>query len=92
MMDGIIKIYPAGFESVVTNNPAIISLLIESSDADIRTSMANFLSKAIADTVEAKNITIEANRDDPIFKFLDSLFLLLPSTVSRCWTKFGQYF
>ena len=50
-MDGMLKIYPQGFESVVTNNPAIVSLLIESSDAEIRTAMANFLSKVIADTI-----------------------------------------
>lgn len=92
MLDGILKIYPAGFESVVTNNPAIISLLIESSDADIRTSMANFLAKVIADTIAAKNINIYDHPEDPIFKFLDKLLALLPSTVSKCWTKFGQYF
>lgn len=33
MLDGILKRYPAGFESVVTNNPVIINLLIESSDS-----------------------------------------------------------
>lgn len=54
--------------------------------------MANFLSKVIADTIEAKDISIKTHNDDPIFKFLDHLLSLLPSTVSRCWTKFGQYF
>jgi hypothetical protein len=54
--------------------------------------MANFLSKVIADTIEVKKIKISTNNDDPIFKFLDNLLGLLPSTVSRCWTKFGQYF
>lgn len=54
--------------------------------------MANFLSKSIANAVEAKGISIKTNNNDPIFLFLDKLFSLLPSTVSRCWTKFGQYF
>jgi len=54
--------------------------------------MANFLSKMIGDTIYAKKISIATHNDDPIFKFLDNLFALLPSTVSRCWTKFGQYF
>lgn len=54
--------------------------------------MANFLAKVIADTISAKNINIYDNPDDPIFKFLDKLLSLLPSTVSKCWTKFGQYF
>lgn len=54
--------------------------------------MANFLAKVIADTIETKKINITDNNDDPIFKFLDKLFSLLPSTVSKCWTKFGQYF
>lgn len=92
MLDGILKVHPQGFDDIVTNNPAIVGLLIESSDQEIRTSMANFLSKVIAETIEAKGISIQTHNDDPIFKFLDKLFLLLPSTVSRCWTKFGQYF
>lgn len=28
MLDGILRIYPAGFDNIVTNNPAIINLLI----------------------------------------------------------------
>lgn len=92
MLDGILKIYPKGFEDIVTNNTSLVTLLIESSDVDIRTAMANFLSRVIADTIEAKGISIQTHNEDPIFKFLDNLLSLLPSTVSRCWTKFGQYF
>jgi len=92
MLDGILKVYPAGFESVITNNPAIVNLLIETSDTDIRSAMTNFLSRVVADTVQTNNINIHNNPDHAIFKFLDKLFGLLPSTVSKCWIKFGQYF
>lgn len=30
--------------------------------------------------------------DKKIINFLDGLFSLLPNTVSKAWTKFGQYF
>lgn len=48
MIDDLLKRYPEGFETIVTNNPLIFTLLIETSDADVRTAMANFLPKVIA--------------------------------------------
>lgn len=39
-----------------------------------------------------RKINIDDNSDDPIFLFLDKLLSLLPSIVSKCWIKFGQYF
>lgn len=30
--------------------------------------------------------------DKKIVNFLDKLFSLLPTAVSKAWTKFGQYF
>lgn len=54
--------------------------------------MASFLSRVVGDTIQNNNISIREHPDHPIYKFLDKLFSLLPSTVSKCWIKFGQYF
>lgn len=58
--------------------------------------MAGFLSKIIADIVEGENLTLTeestAEENVVILNFLDHLFSLLPTTVSKCWTKFNEYF
>jgi maltooligosyltrehalose synthase len=56
--------------------------------------MANFLAKALSDVIEKKELKLEGEEEDDraIVKFLDHLFDLLPTTVSKCWTKFSQYF
>ena len=80
----------------VLENPTLVTLLIESSDADTRSNMAGFLSKIIADIVESENLTLTeestVEENVVILKFLDHLFDLLPTTVSKCWTKFNEYF
>ena len=58
MLDQMIHLCPAGFEKIIIENPAIITLLIENSDAKIRSSMAGFFAKAIADVFESKKISM----------------------------------
>ena len=94
MLDQMINYCPSGFESIIVENPTIISLLIENSDAKIRSSMAMFLAKAISDVLESKKVSMEDESidEEPTIKFLDKLLSLLPTTVSKCWTKFAEYF
>lgn len=37
-------------------------------------------------------LTGQNELDNKIVAFLDQLFSLLPTSVSKAWTKFGQYF
>ena len=94
MIDKLIDHHPSGFTEIILENQAIVPLLIEDSDAGVRTSMASFLSKAISEVIEKEGLDLqsdtEANRR--ILKFLDHLFELIPTTVSKCWEKFTQYF
>lgn len=77
---------------MITENKTIINLLIEYSDTDVRTNMVAFLSKAIFDVIKSNADFSFSNKEEPIIKFLDHLLSLLPSTVTKCWTKFSQYF
>lgn len=54
--------------------------------------MAEFLSKAISEVIESKSSMNLIDENEPIAKFLDYLLSLLPSTVTKCWTKFSEYF
>ena len=91
----MIEYSPQSFVKVL-ENPTLVSLLIESSDSEIRMHMAGFLSKIIADIVESENLTLTeestVEENVVILRFLDHLFELLPTTVSKCWTKFNEYF
>lgn len=54
--------------------------------------MASFLSKAIIDVVNGRPDIDILDENEPIVKFLDHLLSLLPTMVTKCWTKFSQYF
>ena len=62
----------------------------------MRTNIANFLACSFSYYIEDKNLTLDHEDLDEnnqmILKFLDNLFSLIPTTVSKCWTKFNQYF
>ena len=64
MLDQMIHYCPSGFERIIVKNPAIITLLIENSDAKIRSSMANFLAKAISDVLISKNVKMSDENID----------------------------
>lgn len=91
MLDQMIYYCPSGFQAIIVQNPAIITLLIENSDSKIRSSMANFLAKAISDVLISKNVKMDDENidEEPTIAFLDKLLSLLPTTVSKCWTKFS---
>lgn len=56
--------------------------------------MASFLAKAISDVLISKKVKMDDENidEDPTIIFLDKLLSLLPTTVSKCWTKFSEYF
>ena len=70
--------------------------MIENSENEVRTNIANFLATSFSFYIEHRNLTLDEEDLDEdnqmILKFLDHLFSLIPTTVSKCWTKFNQYF
>lgn len=62
----------------------------------MRTNIAAFLASAFGYYLEDQDLTLLPEDDRPenqlILSFLDNLFSLIPTTVSKCWTKFNQYF
>lgn len=91
-----IKEYPSGLREIITENTNLVTLLIENSEIDVRTNIANFLANSFSYYIEDKQLTLledDLNEDNQlILRFLNNLFSLIPTTVSRCWTKFNQYF
>lgn len=65
-------------------------------ELDIRTNIAYFLSNSFHYYIEEKELTLFVEDQSPenllVVGFLDNLFSLIPTTVSKCWTKFNQYF
>ena len=68
--------------------------MIENPDGEVRTAVVEFLASAL--TALIKKYGFELTGKDPlelkIIAFLDNLFSLLPTTVSKAWTKFNNYF
>jgi len=91
-----IKSYPEGLKEILTENTNLVTLLIENSELEVRTNIANFLANCFCYFMEDKKLTLDHEDLDEnnqiILKFLDNLFSLIPTTVSKCWTKFNQYF
>ena len=58
MIDKLISHYPQGFTKIILENPSIITLLIEYSEAEVRTNMASFLAKTISDVIEKENLDL----------------------------------
>jgi hypothetical protein len=91
-----IKEYPSGLKEILTENTNLVTLLIENSEIDVRTNIANFLSTAFGYYLADQELSLLPEDDRPenqlIVGFLDNLFSLIPTTVSKCWTKFNQYF
>lgn len=91
-----IKSYPSGLKEILTENTNIVSLLIENSELQVRTNIANFLASSFSYLIEDKNLTLDEqdmNEDNQmVLAFLNNLFSLIGTTVSKCWTKFNQYF
>jgi hypothetical protein len=91
-----IKCYPEGLREIITENTNLVTLLIENSELEVRTNIANFLANSFSYYIEDKHLTLDEEDLDSdnqlILKFLDHLFSLIPTTVSKCWTKFNQYF
>jgi hypothetical protein len=71
-----------------------VTFLIENPDGEVRTSIAEFIASALTGLI--KKYDYKLNGKDElelkIIGFLDILFSLLPSTVSKAWTKFNNYF
>lgn len=81
-------------DELIFNNPQVVTFLIENPDGEVRTSIAEFLASAL--TALIKKYDFKLTGKDPlelkIIAFLDNLFSLLPTTVSKAWTKFNNYF
>ena len=73
-----------------------MTLLIENSEVDVRTNLAIFLANSFHYFIDDRKLTLlsdDAGEDNQlVLGFLDNLFSLIPTTVSKCWTKFNQYF
>lgn len=91
-----IKEYPSGLKEILTENTNLVALLIENSELDVRTNIANFLATSFGYYLADQELTLLPEDPNPdnqlILAFLDNLFALIPTTVSKCWTKFNQYF
>jgi hypothetical protein len=81
-------------DEIIFNNPQIVTFLIENPDGEVRTAVVEFLASALPALI--KKYGFELTGKDPlelkIIAFLDNLFSLLPTTVSKAWTKFNNYF
>lgn len=62
----------------------------------MRTNIANFLASCFGYFIADKRPSLEEEDleedNQLLLAFLDHLYGLIPSTVSKCWTKFNQYF
>jgi hypothetical protein len=49
-----IKEYPSGLREIITENTNLVTLLIENSEIDVRTNIANFLANSFSYYIEDK--------------------------------------
>ena len=91
-----IKEYPSDLKEIIGGSVNLVSLLIENSEVEVRTNVAYFLANSFHYFIQDRELTLlpEDHSEDNqlVLSFLDNLFSLIPTTVSKCWTKFNQYF
>ena len=53
-----IKEYPSGLGEIITQNTNLVTLLIENSEIDVRTNIANFLANSFGYYIIDKDLTL----------------------------------
>lgn len=69
-------------------------MLLESNDAELRSSICSLLLTIVNSNIEKHQLPLTRSNDidTQLVEFLDALFALIPTTVSKNWIKFTQYF
>jgi hypothetical protein len=70
------------------------NLFLESNDIDLRSSIGNLLLAIVNCNIKKYQLTLARQKDvdTQIVDFLDIMFSLLPTIVSKNWINFTQYF
>lgn len=78
----------------ILKNESVRNLLLESNDADLRSSICNLLLTIVNSTIEKYKLPLSRSNeiDIQVVDFLDGMFAMIPTTVSKNWIKFTQYF
>lgn len=97
IMNGLqtaIRMHPEVAMPVIRNKD-ISTLLLESPEADIRTSVSLLLASCVSSVVEHHSLPLtssDKDNDVEITLFLDDMFSQLTTTVAKQWQKFSQWF
>ena len=78
----------------ILKNEGVRNLLLESNDAELRSSICSLLLTIVNSTIDKCQLTLTNSNptDSQIVEFLDAMFSMIPTLVSKNWIKFTQYF